>query len=327
MASNPSDYNRTLASATGRRFVLDATHEGLRLDQALAALLPEYSRSRLQDWIRCGAIRVDGIPVAAKVRMWSGARVDVEVPEERPVGRDAPEDLPLSVVYEDDDLVVVDKPAGLVVHPGSGNPTGTLLNALLHRIPALDALPRAGIVHRLDKDTSGLMVVAKTLTAHTDLVRQLQARTVTREYRAVVTGHPEAEGEVDAPVGRHPTQRVRMAVVQGGRSALTRYRVLERLACHSVVECRLATGRTHQIRVHMQSIGHALLGDPVYRAPRAEWPAAIAAIVERFPRQALHAARLALVHPADRRVLEWHASLPEDLAVLIADLRAAGGGR
>jgi len=327
MAPNPSDYNRTLPPANALEFVLGPSHEGLRLDQALAALLPEYSRSRLQDWIRSGAIRVDGVNVAAKARMWSGARVAVAVPQDKPSDRDQAEALPLDVVYEDADLLVLDKPAGLVVHPGNGNPTGTLLNALLHRVPALAALPRAGIVHRLDKDTSGLMVVAKSLIAHTDLVRQLQARTVTREYFAVVAGHPPAQGEVDAPVGRHPTQRTRMAVVSGGREALTRYRVRERLAWHSIVECRLATGRTHQIRVHMQSIGHALLGDPVYRSSRGAMPPPVVAIAEAFPRQALHAVRLELTHPASGVGHAWQSALPADMERLIADLRAAGESR
>lgn len=227
----------------------------------------------------------------------------------------APQDIPLDVVFEDDTLLVINKPAGMVVHPGNGVPDGTLLNALLHRVPGLAQVPRAGIVHRLDRDTTGLLVVARTLEAQTDLVRQLQARTVSRRYFAVVAGDLRADGTVDAAIGRHPVQRTRMAVVQaGGKPARTHYFVRERLQGATLVECRLETGRTHQIRVHMAHIGHSLLGDEVY-APRN--------VAERFSRQALHAWRLGLIHPKSGAEVEWEVPLPADMEGLIAGLRIA----
>jgi len=324
MSAIEHDYNRTGPPQSGREFVLGPAHEGARLDHALQALLPEYSRARLQQWIRGGAVRVDGMACTPKQRMWQGARVAVAIPERALSRADAPEDIPLAIVHEDDALLVIDKPHDFVVHPGNGNPTGTLLNALLAHAPELAALPRAGIVHRLDKDTSGLMVVAKTLEAQTDLVRQLAARDVRREYVAVVSGAPPESGEIDAPVGRHPTQRTRMAVVQHGRPALTRYRVVERLPRHTVVECRLSTGRTHQIRVHMESIGHPIVGDPVYRHRTRPTRASDQALIDAFGRQALHAFRLGLVHPETREPMLWEASPPADLQALIDALRAAG---
>lgn len=290
---------------------------GRRLDQALAALLPEHSRNRLQGWVRDGCVAVDGeIVRETKQRVAASASITVSVPDEAGEGGDRAEDIPLAVVFEDDDLLVVDKPAGLVVHPGSGNRSGTLMNALLHHAPALAGLPRAGIVHRLDKDTSGLLVVARTLAAQTDLVRQLQARTVKRQYFAVVAGIVRRDATVDAPVGRHPVHRTRMAVVpesRGGKPAVTHFRVLEQFARAAAVECSLETGRTHQIRVHMASIGHPLVGDPVYARPDPRLP--------RFGRQALHARRLGLVHPASGRGLNWESPLPGDLLWLLEDLR------
>jgi len=288
---------------------------GMRLDQALARMLPQHSRSRLQAWVRAGKVRVDERAAAPRMRVWGGEGILV-MPEPEPAqAARRPEPIALEVIYEDDVLLVLDKPAGLVVHPGAGNPSGTLLNALLYHAPQLAGLPRAGIVHRLDKDTSGLLVVARTLEAQTDLVRQLQARTVKRRYLAVVLGAPAPRGVVDAALGRHPTHRTRMAVVAGGRSARTHYRVLERFADASLVECALETGRTHQIRVHMASIGHPLLGDPVY-GPRRSWG-------EGFSRQALHAWRLALRHPASGRLMQWECAPPADLRELIERLRAA----
>ena len=221
-------------------------------------------------------------------------------------------------MHEDKALLVLDKPAGLVVHPGSGNWQGTLLNGLLHHHPALAAIPRAGIVHRLDKDTSGLLVVAKTLQAQTDLVRQLQARTVKRQYLALVHGAVARDGEVDAPIGRHQTQRTRMAVTEHGRQARTRYRVLERYAGATLLECSLDTGRTHQIRVHLQSIGHPLVGDPVYRAGRGVAPGPLTS----FKRQALHAYRLGLVHPASGAAMQWESPVPEDMRALLLAIKA-----
>jgi 23S rRNA pseudouridine1911/1915/1917 synthase len=286
---------------------------GCRLDQVLARLLPEHSRNRLQGWVRDGRIRVDGAAAEPRRKLWGGETLQVE-PDATPGElAQAPEAIPLTVAYEDEQILVIDKPAGLVVHPGSGNWRGTLLNALLHRLPALAGLPRAGIVHRLDKDTSGLLVVAKTLEAQTDLVRQLQARTVRREYLALVRGTVERDGLVDAPIGRHPVQRTRMAVVARGRPARTHYRVRERLAGATLVECALESGRTHQIRVHMAHIGHPILGDPVY--------ARHAAGGISFGRQALHAWRLGLRHPASGAALHWESALPQDMAGLLDRLR------
>jgi 23S rRNA pseudouridine1911/1915/1917 synthase len=232
-----------------------------------------------------------------------------------------PEDIPLQVVFEDDQILVIDKPAGLVVHPGSGNWSGTLLNALLRHAPQLSGVPRAGIVHRLDKDTSGLLVVAKTIPAQVDLVRQLQAHSVTREYAAVVHGVVTRDGIVDAPIGRHPVSRTRMAVVARGKAATTHYAVLERGSSWTLLRCRLETGRTHQIRVHLNSIGHPLIGDPVYRLGNrsAKPPAGML----DFPRQALHAARLALVHPRTGETMTWQAPTPPDIAHLLSVLRNA----
>ena len=288
---------------------------GQRLDQALAALLPDYSRSRIQDWIKHQRVTVNDRFLGAKDKVWGGEKVQV-LPETHPAEVPAmPEDIALAIVYEDDALLVVNKPAGLVVHPGSGNWQGTMLNALLHHAPQLAGVPRAGIVHRLDKDTSGLLVVAKTLTAQTNLVRQLQARSVKREYLAVAHGLIAQDGKVDARIGRHPSQRTKMAVVPSGREAVTHYTVIEHLGHYTLIRCVLETGRTHQIRVHLQSIGHALVGDPVYgRASR------IAALPD-FKRQALHATRLGLLHPVSGVHMEWQVEPPADFQALLDHLR------
>ena len=290
---------------------------GQRLDASLAVLIPEYSRSRLQGWIRADLVRVDGsVRNDPKSRLHGGELLLVEMEADPSTLADAPEDIPLDVVFEDAHILVLNKPAGLVVHPGSGNWTGTLLNALLFRLPQLAEVPRAGIVHRLDKETSGLMVVAKTIPAQTDLVRQLQARTVKRHYAAVVMGYPPAKGTVDEPIDRHPTQRTKMAVVSGGREARTHFRLIERLQGASWVECVLDTGRTHQIRVHMAHLGHPLVGDPVYGGRKSQ-PLPAGA----FPRQALHAFQLGLKHPASGEDLLWRVPLAADLERLIASLR------
>lgn len=286
---------------------------GLRLDQALSRLLPQYSRTRLAQWTRANHIRLDGSTVPPRHRVWGGEVIEIVVdPALASATADQPEDIALDIVYEDQALMVINKPPGLVVHPGSGNPSGTLLNALLQHQPDLAQLPRAGIVHRLDKDTSGLLVVAKTLTAQTDLVRQLHARTVTREYLALVHGRVARNGKVEAPIGRHPVSRTRMAVLARGRHAVTHYAVLERFAQATLLRCRLETGRTHQIRVHLSSIGHPLVGDSVYGRRRA---------VLAFPRQALHAERLALRHPQTQRVVSWRVPPPADMRRLILALR------
>ncbi len=294
-------------------FTVPGPLAGRRLDQCLAALLPEHSRSRLQQWIDAGQVRVDGVLGERKQKVWEGANLEV-VPVEHPA--DQPykaEAIGLDIVFEDASVVVINKPVGLVVHPGAGNWRGTLLNALLHHAPELEQIPRAGIVHRLDKDTSGLMVVAKTLTAQTALVRALQARDVKRVYQAVAVGVFERdEDEIDAPIGRHPTQRTRMAVVESGKPAQTHYRVLRQYRQAAWVECHLRTGRTHQIRVHLAHIGHPFIGDPVYAGRRA-MPVA-------FPRQALHAYRLGFVHPLTGQAVQWEAPLPEDFRSLLATL-------
>jgi 23S rRNA pseudouridine1911/1915/1917 synthase len=295
---------------------------GRRVDQALARLFPDYSRSRLQAWLKSGRITVDGAPVQASAKVWGGERIAL-VPEPDPAGPAIAQDIALPIVHEDDGIVVIDKPAGLVVHPGSGNRDGTLMNALLHHAPQLARLPRAGIVHRLDKDTSGLMVVAKSLEAQTSLVRQLQARAVRREYLAVVAGIPAREGQVRVPIGRHPVHRTRMAVVETGKEAATHYRVLRHGKGWSLVACRLETGRTHQIRVHMAAIGHPLLGDPVYLpSPVAR---TLPAFARGFPRQALHATRLTLLHPVTGRSCTWASALPADIAALVAELDRHAG--
>ncbi|MDP2792550.1 MAG: 23S rRNA pseudouridine(1911/1915/1917) synthase RluD [Sulfurisoma sp.] len=297
---------------------LPADCVGLRLDAALARMFPEHSRSRLQGWLKDGLIRVDGAAADAKRKVLGGERIEFAAVPPAPTFSAAAEDIALPIVFEDDDLIVIDKPAGLVVHPGNGNPSGTLMNALLHHAPALAFVPRAGIVHRLDKETSGLLVVAKTLAAQTDLVRQLQARTVKRHYLALALGQVERDGSVDAPIGRHPVQRIKMAVVHGsrGKEARTHYHVLERFERATLLECRLETGRTHQIRVHLASIGHPLAGDPVYGKTKSG-----DARLDAFHRQALHAWRLALRHPAGGAEMAWESPLPEDFAALLEALR------
>ena len=311
--------SRAPARAAGAPIELHvpADMTGLRLDQALARLLPAYSRSRLQQWVRSARVLVDGAACAPKDKVWGGERIEVRA-ESDGTREDAPQNIPLTIVYEDAQLLVIDKPPGLVVHPGSGNPRGTLLNALLHHAPALAALPRAGIVHRLDKDTSGLLVVAKTLEAHASLVRQLQAHSVRREYLAVVAGVPAPHGQVDAPIGRHPVARTKMAVVARGKPALTHFRVRRGGDSWALVQCRLETGRTHQIRVHMRSIGHPLLGDRVYGSGKL--PRGLPESARGFARQALHAARLELAHPASGERIAFSTPLPHDLAQLVATL-------
>jgi 23S rRNA pseudouridine1911/1915/1917 synthase len=289
---------------------------GLRLDQALARLFPEHSRTRLQTWVRDGRVTVDAARADVKRKVWGGEVVMLAHERSATDAAYRPQPIALAIVHEDAALLVVDKPAGLVVHPGHGNREGTLANALVHHAPQLAAVPRAGIVHRLDKDTSGLLVVAKTPEAQTSLVRQLAARTVKREYLALVRGAVTADGHVDAPIGRHRIARTRMAVTARGKPARTRYRVLERFAGATLLAVTLETGRTHQIRVHMHAIGHPLVGDPTYgRRARGDDPLA------QFPRQALHAARLGLLHPASGRDCEWRSPAPEDLRAALERLR------
>ena len=311
-----ADYSVIASGSLTRVLEIPAECAGLRLDQALARLLPEHSRSRLAAWVKQGKVSVDNTAADAKRKVWGGERITLEAEAPPEETAQQAEDIPLDILHEDASILVIDKPAGLVVHPGSGNWQGTLLNALLHHAPQLSAIPRAGIVHRLDKDTSGLLVVAKTLEAQTDLVRQLQARTVKRHYLALVHGRVARDGTVDAPIGRHPVQRTKMAVVSGGRAARTHYHAIERFGRCTLLECALETGRTHQIRVHMADLGHPLVGDPAYGPRRAA-----AAPLAGFPRQALHAWRLALVHPESGAEMGWEAPLPEDFARLLDALR------
>ena len=293
---------------------------GSRVDQALAQLFPEYSRSRLTQWIKQGKVTLDGKVPKPKDSVFGGEQVVVEtevLPQER---SPAAQEIPLDIVYEDASIIVINKPAGLVVHPAAGNWSGTLQNALLHYAPELDGIPRAGIVHRLDKETSGLMVVARTLTAHKSLVEQLQERSVSREYLALVFGPVVAGGTVEGDIGRHPVERKRMAVVANGKPAITHYRVEQRFAHHTLLRVKLETGRTHQIRVHMAHIHHPIVGDPVYGG-RLRIPAGISESLQEalrgFRRQALHATRLELDHPETDERIGWEVPMPADMQALI----------
>jgi len=301
---------------------------GLRLDQALQRLLPEHSRSRLQAWIKDGLVTLEGQAATSKVKVWGGEKILV-TPKPTPEQTSfAAEDIALDVVYEDEVILVINKPAGLVVHPAAGNWEGTLLNALLHHASSLSELPRAGIVHRLDKDTSGLLVVAKTLEAQTSLVRQLQARTVKREYRTIVWGQVWRNGMVDQPIGRHPHSRTRMAINRMGKPAVTHYEVLERFGVNTYLRCVLETGRTHQIRVHMQHLKAPIVGDPVYGLkgimPHQAMSPALREVLMNFGRQALHAIKLGLVHPATGEAMEWQIDLPQDMKLLLETMREDG---
>ncbi len=312
--SNPEENLDDYSPSPEEVLWVPESEAGRRLDQVLALLLPQYSRNRLQTWIKAGQLLVDGVEEREpKRKLRGGESLALVALHDQETLAQVPEAIPLDIVFEDEALLVVNKPAGMVVHPGSGNWSGTLMNALLHHDPVLAGVPRAGIVHRLDKDTSGLLVVARTLESQTDLVRQLQARTVKREYLAVTWGIPDQEGRVEAPIGRHPSQRIKMAVVPGGKPAITHYRILRRYQGAALVCCRLETGRTHQIRVHMAHVGHPLLGDPVYG--RASTPG-----LPSFGRQALHATRLGLIHPVSQAPLSWEVPLPDDMKQLLEDL-------
>jgi 23S rRNA pseudouridine1911/1915/1917 synthase len=301
---------------------------GQRLDLALARMFPEFSRTRLKDWISQGLVTVDGRDMRPRDVVAGGETVVLRTQSAISV-TSGPERIDLDIVYEDDDLLVLDKPPGLVVHPGAGNQRGTLMNGLLHRVPALRALPRAGIVHRLDKDTSGLLVVGKTLEAHTALVRQMSQREISRIYVAVCNGVLTAGGTVDAPIARHPVDRLRMSVRSGGKPAITHYRVLERFFAHTYIKVQLESGRTHQIRVHLAHIKHPLLGDPGYGgrlAIPAGANAALQDMLRGFRRQALHALRLEFVQPVSGKPLAFEAPIPGDFAKLLEALRVHVAG-
>lgn len=332
MNSGPSITNPGTHPVTGdsphefrsHELVVPAGAAGKRLDQALAQMLPQYSRERLKSWISGGAVRVDGAVMKPAEKVLGGELVRIEARIEADT-RVLPEAIDLELVHKDRALFVINKPAGLVVHPGAGNSQHTLQNALLALDPKLKAVPRAGIVHRLDKDTSGLLLVARTLECHTALVAALARREIGRHYLAVCTGVLTGGGTVDEPIGRHKTQRTRMAVTRGGREAVTHYRLVQRFRAHTLVRAELETGRTHQIRVHLAHIGYPLVGDPLYagrrRIPAGCSPALIEALTG-FDRQALHAARLLLTHPVSGKEMDWEAPLPADMQRLLAALTA-----
>ena len=310
-------------SPTQRQALVPDSAAGRRFDAVVAELFPEFSRSRLSEWIKTGAVLMDGEPARPRDPVRGGEQVSLNAVLETETHA-LPEDIPLSILYEDADVFVIDKPAGLVVHPGAGNPTGTLVNALLFRDPELAKVPRAGVVHRLDKDTSGVMVVARTLQAQTALVEQLSAREVHRQYLAVVVGALVAGGTVDAPIDRHPRDRLKMGVREDGKDAVTHYRLRERFRAHTALECRLETGRTHQIRVHMAHLKHPIVGDPLYggslRLPKGASEALIAAL-RGFKRQALHAEVLAFAHPITGEPVRCEAPVPDDMQQLMRLLR------
>jgi 23S rRNA pseudouridine1911/1915/1917 synthase len=314
---------------------IPAEFGGMRLDKALARLFPEITRSRLQTWIRAGRVEVSHSPTSAagipspasrpsfplspREAVIAGDLIRIHVPPPTDAGWMA-QDIPLAIVYEDPDILVIDKPPGLVVHPGAGNPSGTLLNALLNHVPGLGELPRAGIVHRLDKDTSGLMVVAKKEAVRQKLIKQLQDRSVERVYLAIVNGVMVSGGTIDAPIGRHRTQRVRMVVSSRGKPAVSHYRVLKKYRAHTLVQIKLESGRTHQIRVHMAHLHYPVVGDPVYGG-RLKIPAdasdTLKDALHRFRRQALHALKLSLIHPETGKRIQWVTSVPRDMSELM----------
>jgi 23S rRNA pseudouridine1911/1915/1917 synthase len=313
-------------------------YAGQRLDQALVALFPGHTRSQLQKWIKAGrvhvsvgAVAVPGVlvPAAPRDKVRGGETVEIHPPPPAETGWHA-QAIPLEIVYEDKAILVINKPPGLVVHPGAGNPEDTLLNALLHHAPALNALPRAGIVHRLDKDTSGLLVVAKTERARQHLIEQLQERTVAREYVALVNGVMIAGSTVDAPIGRHRHDRTRMAVSSAGKEAVSHVRVLKKYRAHTLVQVNLESGRTHQIRVHLAHLKYPVVGDPVYGG-RLRIPAGaderLRNLLQGFKRQALHAVKLALVHPVTGKTMQWVASVPGDMGELMEALAKDAKGR
>ena len=308
-----------------RLLVVTEIHAGLRVDVALQQLLPEFSRSKLQEWIKNEFVTVNKLAVTSKHKVYAGDEIKVIVQQNPENNAFLPEAIPLDIVFEDETLLVINKPAGMVVHPAVGNWSGTLLNALLHHIPDIGNIPRCGIVHRLDKETSGLLVVAKTLSAQTHLVQQLQARTVKREYRAIVWGQLWKNGVVNQPIGRHPSIRTRMAVHLSGKPAITHYEILERFGVHTYLRCNLETGRTHQIRVHMQYLKAPIVGDPVYGLksimPIKSMSDTLRQHILGFHRQALHAIRLGLIHPLTSEAMEWSIDLPNDMKALLEMIR------
>ncbi len=297
---------------TGLKFTLPSELAGYRLDKAIATITPQYSRGQIQKWLKNGSVAVDDRPVSPKLKIWGGEKITIDTSTDEKKLQFSPEPIPLSIVHEDQSIIVINKPAGLVMHPGNGNWSGTLLNALLHHHQDLTQIPRAGIVHRLDKETSGLLVVAKTLPAQLSLVKQLQKRSVCREYIALVSGRLTASGKVDAPIDRHPTYRTKMAINRNGKPAVTHYFPLETGKNWSMVNCKLETGRTHQIRVHLTYLGYPLIGDPLYKNKSSNI---------KFSRQALNASKLTINHPDRKGQMKWEIPLPSDMSYLLETLR------
>ncbi len=297
---------------------------GMRLDQVLAELFADYSRSKLQTWVKAGRVKVNGLVLKPKDKLEGGEEIELDAEAEVVINSE-PEEIPLDIIFEDESILIINKPAGLVVHPAVGNWSGTLLNGLLNHDASLETLPRAGIVHRIDKETSGILMIAKTLQAHNSLTQQLQERSINREYLAITRGRMTAGGTVDEPIARHPTERKKYAVRESGKDSITHYRVETRFTRHTFVRVKLETGRTHQIRVHMAHIRFPLVGDQVYGG-RFQMPAGCSAELEKelrgFKRQALHAAKLGLLHPLSNDYLEWIQPLPEDMLNLLVALEA-----
>lgn len=310
------ELNETMIDIT-----IPNSYAGLRLDQALAQLFPNWSRNRLQLWISQKRITLNGKAVNSKLKVWGNEQIWIN-PKNLSAGPQfTAEAILLNIIYEDDYLIIINKPAGMVVHPGNGNWQGTMLNALLHHAAQLSNIPRAGIVHRLDKDTSGLLVVAKTINTQINLIQQLQQHQVKRNYLALVLGRVKQNGYIDQPIGRHPIQRTKMAVIEKGKPARTHYHVLEQFDGCTLLRCSLETGRTHQIRVHMHKIGHPLAGDPVYGGRPKKIKQEIGQLLTIFPRQALHAHQLEFAHPENNKIMDWEAALPDDMDALLQTLR------
>lgn len=310
-------------SAIHLEIEIPETLHGLRADQALAQLFPQYSRAQHQTWIRNGQVEIDGLHLRPKDKVQAGQKVRIRAEYQQETQATA-QNIPLNIVYEDEALIVINKPAGLVAHPGAGNPDKTLVNALLHHDPDLKNLPRAGLIHRLDKDTSGLITIARTLESYHALVQAMQAREISREYEAIVQGVLISGGTIEAPIGRHPRQRTLMAVVNSGKPAITHYRIIEKFRGHTWIRIQLETGRTHQIRVHFSHLGYPIVGDKAYlkqlKLPKNMTDVAKEAI-KTFPRQALHATKLELSHPINGKLLSLNSPLPDDLQTLITILK------
>ena len=302
--------------------IIPQTLDQTRLDLALSTLLPEYSRARIQEWVKAGYVTVDGKIIRSKDKVYTNQIVDVKATIAN-ITRLEPQPIALNIVYEDQDIIILNKPAGLVTHPGAGNANNTLLNALLYHYPELAKLPRAGIIHRLDKDTSGLMVVTRNLMAHNKLVDALQKREIKREYEAIVNGEMVAGGTVKASIGRHPTKRTHMAVKENGKAAITHYRVIKRFTGYTHIQVTLETGRTHQIRVHMAHIGYPIVGDPTYSNVHKiseKLEPNLRKKIQNFDRQALHARRLELQHPSTNKLMSWEVKPPKDFEELLKAL-------